>query len=356
MTQLLVLREHIQTIYQKYSFVLNPLFRFLIGFITFYSIDQVVGYHPVLNHVYVEILLSLVGMVLPIESLLFLAAVFVVAHVFYVSHILALSLGIIFLILYLLYVQFVPKQGYIIMALPITFALHIPYGVPVLLGLIFTPLSILPMAFGVGVYYLLQTVTSVVAAATDDSINLYQVMVNQFLGNSEMYAIAGIFAIVIVIVYIIRRQGKDYSFETAILVGVFLNMILNLIANYLLAININILQFILGTIVSGFLVWLIQFFRLSLNYAGVENLQFEDEEYYYYVRAVPKMSISAQRKRVKRFNAHLFSERVTYLEKEELKRVQDAITGDSGSDDDDWDTDFDNFKVELDEEDLKEEE
>ena len=42
--------------------------------------------------------------------------------------------------------------------------------------------------------------------------------------------------------------------------------------------------------------------RLALNYAGVENLQFEDDEYYYYVRAVPKMSVAAPKKRVKRFN------------------------------------------------------
>ena len=31
-------------------------------------------------------------------------------------------------------------------------------------------------------------------------------------------------------------------------------------------------------------------------------MQFEDDEYYYYVRAVPKMSVAAPNKRVKRFN------------------------------------------------------
>ena len=48
-----------------------------------------------------------------------------------------------------------------------------------------------------------------------------------------------------------------------------------------------------GTALSVVLVWMIQFMRLALNYAGVENLQFEDDEYYYYVRAVPKMSVAA---------------------------------------------------------------
>ncbi|HBA97679.1 MAG TPA: hypothetical protein DCZ23_06190, partial [Lachnospiraceae bacterium] len=38
------------------------------------------------------------------------------------------------------------------------------------------------------------------------------------------------------------------------------------------------------------------------------------DEYYYYVRAVPKMSISAARKKVKRFNTHHNAEEETGLE------------------------------------------
>lgn len=306
MIQLLLLKEHIRNIYQKHSGLIHLFCRFIIGFLTFFSIDQVVGYHPALNHIYVELLLGLISMIMPIEIMVFLAALYVVVHVFYVSRILALSVAVIFLILYLLYVQFVPKHGYIILAVPMAFALNIPYGVPVLLGLLFSTTAIIPMSIGVGIYYMLQVLTSVVASASDDTINLFQVLVDQMRNNVEMYVTLCIFAIVLVIVYIIRNLKQDYSFELAVFVGMFLNTILLLIENYLLAINLNIFYFILGTLLSGFLVWLIQLFRITLNYAGVENLQFEDEEYYYYVRAVPKMSVATQNKRVKRFNAHLF--------------------------------------------------
>lgn len=316
MTQLLLLKEHVKKMYQKYSFLFNPLFRFFIGFITFFSIDQVVGYNPELHHIYIEVLLGLVGMILPLEALIFIAAVFIVVHIFYASRVLALSLAIIFFILYLLYVEFVPKHGYIIMMVPIAFALHIPYGIPVLIGLLYAPISLLPMSIGVGIYYMLQTLTSVVASATDDTMNLFQVLIDQLASDSEMYVTIGIFVIVSVIVYVIRNMKRDYSFELAVLIGIFINTILMLIANYLLAININIFQFLLGTIVSGLLVWLIQLFRITLNYASVEYLQFEDEEYYYYVRAVPKMSVATQNKRVKRFNAHLFDRNETGQENE----------------------------------------
>lgn len=317
MTQFLILREHVRKIYQKHSILFHLLFRFFIGFLTFFAIDQMVGYHPALDHIYVEVLLGLVGMILPLEALLLVAAVFIVLHIFYVSRVLALSVAVIFLILYLLYVQFIPKHGYIILAVPITFALNIPYGMPILLGLMFSPIAILPMSIGVGVYYMLQVLTSVVASASDDTINLFQVLMDQLLGNAEMYANLGIFAFVLLVVYIIRNLRWDYSFEIAVFTGIFLNTILYLVVNYLLAININILYFLLGTLLSGALVWIIQLFRITLNYAGVENLQFEDEEYYYYVRAVPKMSVATPNKRVKRFNAHLFDRNESEQENEQ---------------------------------------
>ncbi len=306
MTQFLLLKEHIRNIYQKSSGLFHLLFRFLVSFLTFYSINQVVGYQPAMDHVYVEILMSLVGMIMPVEIMVFLAAAFVVAHIFYVSRVLALSLAVIFLILYLLYVQFVPKHGYIILAVPIAFGLNLSYGVPVLLGLLFPTVAVIPMSIGIGIFYMLRTLTSVVASASDDTINLFQVLLDQMMRNREMYVTMGIFAVVLVVVYAIRNLKQDYSFELAVFVGMILNTILLLIENYLLAININILYFILGTVLSGVLVWLIQLFRFTLNYASVENLQFEDEEYYYYVRAVPKMSVATPKKRVKRFNAHLF--------------------------------------------------
>ena len=45
---------------------------------------------------------------------------------------------------------------------------------------------------------------------------------------------------------------------------------------------------------------LVQFFRFNLDYSRTEKVQFEDDEYYYYVKAVPKMTVSAPEKKVKK--------------------------------------------------------
>ena len=284
MTQLLVFREHLQKFYQKNAFFLNPLCRFFIGFIIFFSINRLIGYHPVLNHRYIEAILALTSILMSGEVLLFFSAVFIVVHIFYVSNLLAVAVALLFAVLYFAYLKFVPEHAYLIMAFPIAFSLNLVCALPVLLGLLTGPVFVLPIICGVSVYYLLRTITSVLSTSTDASINLYQTLVS-------------------LVVYLVRTRRWDFSFEISILTGGAANVIAILLLNYYFNSNINILLFLLGSVLSLGLVWGLYFFRMPLNYAGVENLQFEDDEYYYYVRAVPKMNIAVPRKSVKRFNA-----------------------------------------------------
>ena len=46
----------------------------------------------------------------------------------------------------------------------------------------------------------------------------------------------------------------------------------------------------------------LHFFLFSVDYSRTEKLQFEDDEYYYYVKAVPKNVVATPEKKVKRIN------------------------------------------------------
>ena len=46
--------------------------------------------------------------------------------------------------------------------------------------------------------------------------------------------------------------------------------------------------------------FVVQFFRFNLDYSRTEKVQFEDDEYYYYVKAVPKMTVATPEKKVKK--------------------------------------------------------
>jgi hypothetical protein len=64
----------------------------------------------------------------------------------------------------------------------------------------------------------------------------------------------------------------------------------------------NIGGMILGTIFSALISIVVLFFRHILDYTSVENVQFEDDDYYYYVKAVPKIKIELPKRSVKHIN------------------------------------------------------
>ena len=55
-----------------------------------------------------------------------------------------------------------------------------------------------------------------------------------------------------------------------------------------------------GILLSVVVSLVLEFFFYNLDYSRVERVQFEDDEYYYFVKAVPKVFVSRKDKRVKR--------------------------------------------------------
>ena len=41
---------------------------------------------------------------------------------------------------------------------------------------------------------------------------------------------------------------------------------------------------------------------MTLDYTGAVSLQFEDDEYYYYVKAVPKLKVAIKERQITRIN------------------------------------------------------
>ena len=68
-------------------------------------------------------------------------------------------------------------------------------------------------------------------------------------------------------------------------------------------VSVSVGAVVLGTLGSLLLALVVEFFVLSVDYSRTEYTQFEDDEYYYYVKAVPKMSIAVSNKKVKKINS-----------------------------------------------------
>ncbi len=307
MTQILVLREKIKTIYQKIDIYANHAIRFIVAMIVFMLINNYLGYETRVTGFAVVFALSLLCAFTPTAIMVLLAGLLTVAHIYAVSPFLALVSVIILLIIYVLFARFTPKQGYVLVAIPILYMLNIPYTIPILLGIVASPLSIVPTVCGVVVYYFFSVVkeTALVTTTTydiDEVLVLYKTVIDTLINNKYMILTLCIFAIVLLVTYLMRNLSIDHAFEIAIVAGCVVNILFFLIGNLMIDTSVSMLSTIVGTILSGIIVYIIQFFRLTLDYSRVERVQFEDDQYYYYVKAVPKVRITTPERNVKRYS------------------------------------------------------
>lgn len=316
MMNLLVFKETIIKLYQKVELYLKPIIKFLISFLVFQMINQQIGSDPKLQKWPVILALSLIGAFTPSSILVLMSAIIVVGHVYYASKILSIIVIAAMLILYLLFARFAPKQGYAMLAVPILMLIKIPYVVPILLGMIASPIALIPTGCGVAIYYLIRLIKEMATnmnSSIEDILPLYKYVIDGFFSNKEMQLTIFVFSIVIIVTYLIRRLKIDYAFYIAILAGALTNIIAFLIGDLKLESTSQIGIMILNTIISALIVMIIQFFRLTLDYTAVERTQFEDDEYYYYVKAVPKMKITAPKKNVKHINVQKSNENTMNL-------------------------------------------
>ena len=64
----------------------------------------------------------------------------------------------------------------------------------------------------------------------------------------------------------------------------------------------RLLGLVIGNLISVGIAFGLKFFFFHVDYKRTERVQFEDDDYYYYVKAVPKITMQVQDKQVKKIN------------------------------------------------------
>lgn len=303
MTNLLVFRELLKKFYSKYELYITPLCKFLLALVSLLVINSRIGYMSTLKNAAVVLILALLCSFLPINLTIVIAAAVTLAHLYAFSVECAIVALAVFLLLFILYFRFSPKDTLAVLLTPICFVLKIPYVMPIAVGLIGTPASSVAVASGVIVYYMLAGMNESASVLNtfdaDGMVDKFRYCIDTLMGNRAMMVAIVAFAATVLVVWFIRRLSIDHAWTIAMITGALLNILILLFGDLMYSTDISIIGLILGSIVSVLLVKVLQFFVFNVDYSRTEMVQFEDDEYYYYVKAVPKNTVATPEKRVK---------------------------------------------------------
>ena len=288
MRGLLAGKEALKAFYARYSAFVNAFLRFITAFAAVFLINQNIGLMPKLSGGLVPLFAGIICAFLPFGAIAFLIGIFLLAQLFAASMEVALITLVFLLIVVLLYYGFQPGDSAYLIVTPILFFLKVPFAVPMILGLTGSLVSVIPMSCGIFLYYVI----------------LYVKQNGSFLAGSEQTEITQMLAQVI----------KNLLANPAMLVmiaacclgalgaGLILQILVVFIGDFRFGVPVSVPELVVGMIGAVIASLIYQLFVFSVDYSRTEYTQFEDDDYYYYVKAVPKIAISRTDVKVQEIN------------------------------------------------------
>ena len=296
MTLLLEFKEKLKQIYANYGYAVIPVGKFLLAFIIFKSISGTLNFVESLNSIFILLILALICCIMPLNVTVFFGLALIVLQCYGVGvEVAAFALAVI-LIIAILFIRFAPQDAIILLVTPMAFALKIPCVIPIGFGLTKKPSSAISAGCGVILYYLIDLVqqkSSVLQGAESTVLmqNL-KLLLDGLVKNQSLMMNVIAFAAVLLIVYVIRSLHVDYAWHMAIVIGGVSYVIIMAAGGLVLDVSNPVIPLLVGTIGSVIVAEMLHFLLFNVDYSRTEMLQFEDDEYVYFVKAVPKMSIA----------------------------------------------------------------
>lgn len=302
------IKEKLQEVYAQHSRIIDKGIQFLIAVTAFYLINSNVGFMKAAASPVMTLALAVICTFFPVIITVAAATALILLHMYAVSLGVLAVTALIFLVMYIFYFRLTPKMALVVVLTPIAFAFKIPFVVPMAYALVSAPVAMVAVSCGTIVYFMMEYVKKAApgAAGADAAGIMTQISayIKQVFQNKEMWIVIVAFMIAFLVVYTVRRQSVNHAWKIAIGSGAIVNILVNIIGDIALGVHTSYGSLIMGSILAVAVGLALEILFFSVDYTKSESLQYEDDEYYYFVKAVPKLSVAKPEKTVKRINSH----------------------------------------------------
>ncbi len=293
MESILKLKNSIRDICRKQDEIITPILRFIWSLIVFMSIQKIYGYNDLASKPEVTILLAVMAALLPDGFMFFMAGVVMALHSFSVSLEVGAVFIVLFVIIYCVYIRFFPKYAYAVLMVPVFYVLHIPFAAPIVIALVAGLGGVVPAVCGVALYYFSQCAAEInhllATKSNENEIEAVKQLSSVLIGNRDMYTTMIAFAVTVLTIALLAKLTFNYAIYVAMGAGIVVNIIGAILAGFIMSEDVPMDMVVIGSIVGLVLAFILRFGQGILDYKHTERVQFEDDDYYYYVKAVPKI-------------------------------------------------------------------
>lgn len=298
-------RESIIQFYKKQEYLIVPIFRFAVALSVLFFLRAHLGSHgpenAALESTLLNVILALVCTILPASACAGILSLVMIWDLYSLSLEATAVCAALILLCILIYFRFAPEDVVIMLLMPAACTFNLQYAVPILAGLLFGPGAAVPVVFGLlftkFVLLVEESLPEISVAgagampAGERLITNFRSLINGMMHDRPMIFLAAALALAVIIVCFLRHLMIEHAWTAAIAVGCIAELAVLLVGDMRFDTNIDLTKVLFGIAAAFVAGQIVRFFVFNVDYLRIENVQFEDEDYYYYVRAVPKTMV-----------------------------------------------------------------
>ncbi|MCQ4726469.1 hypothetical protein NE664_07350 [Anaerotignum faecicola] len=307
MESIIALGQEFTKIFRKNQMPLELFFKFIGGLFVF-SLISTLGKGGLggVKSVLFILLCAALTTVTPPSAFIILCGAACCFYLMFISVETAAVVFLVFFLIFVFYVRVFPKESLIIPIMLCAYFLRVPYAVPILAGIYVGARAVVPVGTAVFLHYnaymleemvkLAPRETFTPMGALDTGVKIYEYVSTALLGDKGWLYTAAVLILAVLAGRLINSAFIDNERQFSIAVSSAVILIGLLAAKFLGGADLSAAGVIISPVVSALIAYIAVNVDFVLDYSRAERVKFQDDNYYYYVKAVPKIDFSDRNK------------------------------------------------------------
>ena len=304
MTPFMRMRERIRNIIRTHEVI---YIRVMHGILMLLSLAAVMREFPFatgLNHWWIVLVLSVLGAFMPLSAMAVVIFSFLLLNLFALSGQAAVALLVMLVFSYAFCAIYRAKRTYNISAFVVARMWSVPSVVPMQTALLGDGNEVVTIICGAVISFFLHEVHSNAGVLLDAeaAVSIVDFLRERVISNQLFYTYLIAMTAMFLVTYALRTRNMNHAWMIAVVGGVSVEFLIMLAGYLMQGVRTGISSLLFGNVFSLLVGVATNYFYRDLDYSRIEKVQFEDDEYYYYVTAVPKIQLAEEKKEVKMIN------------------------------------------------------
>ncbi|MDO4975853.1 MAG: hypothetical protein Q4E53_01185 [Eubacteriales bacterium] len=336
-------KEKLHKFYQDKHRVITPILRFLLSLAVLFILKEMFPFGAIVDKTWCLVAISVIQAFLPLSFLYYIGSIFIIYNLWQVSFDLSIGFLVFVIVCVICYFRIDSRYTYLALVVPALFYLKVGIVIPAVLAVAIGFHALVPTLAGVVLYYFYVTLLEVVPILKGAEVSgmgagvMYAA--NSIIKNQTFFIVVVASALTIILTSLLNRMFNERAWLISGALGSAIMAFTVMAGSLYYKVNIPIWNVLIEMAVSFVLCLIFNLFRGIGDVSRIEKTVFEDDEYIYYVKAVPKVKVSQSDRNVKIINEKIPTEIMD--EAEETFEMDDEIlemdTWDSSLENDEFD-------------------